>query len=185
VPLDASIAGISNLRSVRRAGRRSPERIQRRVVGIMAADLEDLSVVDTHQLRNGEVQSAVSMVSGGTHNGHDVLAPHGEIEQLRPERAAAERPLLGQEVVPDGGPAAMRARKGIGPRQMLDRLLVEALRDGGPISSRYRRIQAVHHGHILCGRHHDPPYHTPRLPPVVDDVHPGPVVACLIWPVHR
>ena len=98
-----------------------------------------------------------STLSGGMHDGDDVLVSHGQIEQLRSERTTAERPLLGQKVIPDCRPAVMRARKGIAPRQVPDGVLVEALPDCGQVPSRHRHIQVAHHSHILRRRHHDPP----------------------------
>ena len=106
------------------------------MVRIVATHLNNLSVMDTHELTGRDVQSAASVLGGTTHDGHDVPSSHRQVEELRSERPPAEGALLREKVIPDRRPVTMRAGDAAGARQMPDGVLTEARADGSDISRR-------------------------------------------------
>ena len=100
----------------------------------MTTHRDDLPVLHAHQLADGLVQLATSVVGRGMHDGDEILRAHRQIEELGAEGAPAEGTLPSKEVLPDRGPSAVRPRKETGPREVPDGILVEAALDRGQVS---------------------------------------------------
>src|SRR5262245_17154184 len=65
---------------------------QRCWIRVVAAHLNDLFVLDTHELTDRDIKSATVVLSEALPNGHDVLSPNGEVQKLSAERTTAQYP---------------------------------------------------------------------------------------------
>src|SRR5262249_31416036 len=111
------------------------ELLQRSWVGVVPTHFDDLPILDSHELAHRSIKLAALMHGDSFADRHDIFGAHGEVEQMRSERASAERVQLCEEVIPDRRPALMGARDAAVAWHMPDRIVVQAFLHSSEISS--------------------------------------------------
>lgn len=87
-----------------------PEAIERFLVGVVAANFDDLAFSDTHQLTASDVKVMALTFGGRVLYGNDVVMADRYVDQLSAERPTRKRRELCEELVPDCRPAVMATR---------------------------------------------------------------------------
>jgi hypothetical protein len=98
----------------------SPEIVQGALIVVVATDLDDPPVLDSHELACRHVKPPPFMLGCGLLHGNDVLIADADVQEAGSKGSAGARSELREEVVADGRPATMGACDGALPGKSPD-----------------------------------------------------------------